>query len=373
VITHGPLHSRNGNGIALLHERPDRALGFARPPVHDCVDLDAPTVRERQHLRHEADPCPETGDARYRMVVGPSPEMAKVVTIARSAAASRSTVLLLGESGTGKEVFARAIHQWSERQLKPFVAVNCVGLSRELLESELFGHEKGAFTGAHRLKRGKLELAHGGTAFLDEIGDMSPELQAKLLRFLQERHIERVGGTSAMPIDVRIVAATNRDLEQAVRHGEFREDLYYRLHVIPITLPPLRERREDIAALSEFLVRRFSLETQKPFTHITPEAEARLITHDWPGNVRQLSNVIERAIVLGQPPMITEQDLLLGRPGQGGIMSARSSYKAALDAHRREVIVRALTAAGGNRAAAARALGLHRVHLMRLIRALGIE
>jgi len=168
-------------------------------------------------------------------------------------------VLLFGESGTGKEVFARAIHNWSERKQAPFVAINCVGLSKELLESELFGHEKGAFTGAYQLKKGKIELAHGGTVFLDEIGDVSPEVQTKLLRFLQEREFERVGGIQPVRVDVRIIAATNRDLENAVKGGGFRKDLYYRLNVIPIAIPPLRERREDIPALAGYFLRRLPL------------------------------------------------------------------------------------------------------------------
>ena len=181
----------------------------------------------------------------------------------RKAAASRSTVLLLGESGTGKEIFARAIHNWSDRKDKPFVAINCVGLSKELLESELFGHEKGAFTGALQLKKGKMELAHGGTVFLDEVGDISTELQTKLLRFLQEREFERVGATKPISVDVRIIAATNRDLISAVREGRFREDLYYRLNVVPLTLPPLRERKEDISDLANYFLRRSALETKE--------------------------------------------------------------------------------------------------------------
>jgi len=372
LTSQGPLHTREGNGTAVLH-RNEAALDFTQASQRNHVDVAVERVLERQRLKREVDLLAQAVDSRYRLVVGPSHQMAHVLATARSAAASRSTVLLLGESGTGKEVFARAIHGWSERRLKPFIAVNCVGLSRELLESELFGHEKGAFTGAHQLKKGKLELAHGGTLFLDEVGDISPELQTKLLRFLQEREFERVGGTSPIRVDVRVVAATNRDLDEAVRQGHFREDLYYRLYVIPIILPPLRERREDIPALAEFLLSRFSLETAKEFTEITPEAEAMLVAYGWPGNVRQLANVVERAVVLGRPPAITVQDLLLGPSSQPGRMPIPLSYKAAIDAQRRAVIARALQEAGGNRAAAAKLLGLHRVHLMRLIRALGIE
>src|SRR5437660_9320904 len=201
---------------------------------------------EREALKRDVEFLAQETDKRYRLVVGESVAMKEAVEIARKAAASKSTVLLLGESGTGMEIVARAIHAWSERRRKPFVAINCVGLSKELLESELFGHEKGAFTGAHESKKGKMELAHGGTVFLDEVGDISAELQTKLLRFLQEREFERVGGTKPISVDVRIIAATNRDLGNAIREGHFREDLYYRLNVVPLTLPPLRERKEDI-------------------------------------------------------------------------------------------------------------------------------
>jgi len=283
-------------------------------------------------------------------------------------------VLLLGESGTGKEVFARAIHNWSERKGEPFVAINCVGLSRELLESELFGHEKGAFTGAHQLKKGKMELANGGTVFLDEVGDISAELQTKLLRFLQERELERVGGTGPIPVDVRVIAATNRDLSSAMKDGRFREDLYYRLNVIPITLPPLRERIEDIPALGQFFLRRFALETKKNFSDIAKDATARLLAYGWPGNVRELANVIERAVVLGQGPEITVYDLPL-RIGSAETTASSNglSYRTALDTARAEVIRRALASSQGNRTAAARLLGLHKTHLLNLIKSLRIE
>src|ERR671923_693625 len=223
------------------------AFDFITKPIDaNHFDIVVRKALEREGLKRELELFSEEADKRYRLIVGKSEKMKEAVDTARKAAASKSTVLLLGESGTGKEVFARAIHNWSERKDEPFIAINCVGLSKDLLESELFGHEKGAFTGAHQLKKGKMELAHGGTVFLDEVGDVSPDLQTKLLRFLQEREFERVGGTEPILVDVRIIAATNRDLEAAVKSGSFREDLFHRLNVIAITLPPLRERKDDI-------------------------------------------------------------------------------------------------------------------------------
>ena len=300
--------------------------------------------------------------------------MRQAIETAKKAAASRSTVLLLGESGTGKEIFARAIHNWSERRAEPFIAINCVGLSKDLLESELFGHEKGAFTGAHQLKKGKMELAHGGTVFLDEVGDISAELQTKLLRFLQEREFERVGGTQPIHVDIRVIAATNRELSSSIKEGRFREDLYYRLNVIPISLPPLRERREDIPVLAKYFLRRFAVETKKNFTGITAEAEARLVAYGWPGNVRELANVIERAAVLGQGPEITVEDLSprIAYSEDEGTADGLS-YRAAVDVARADVIRRALATTRGNRAAAARILGLHKTHLLNLMKSLRIE
>jgi DNA-binding NtrC family response regulator len=345
-----------------------------KPFQPDHIVLTVEKALEHRRLKRGAAVIAGELDERYRLVVGKSAQMTHAVGLAKKAAASRATVLLLGESGAGKEIFARAIHAWSDRCDEPFVAINCVGLSRELLESELFGHEKGAFTGAHRLKKGKLELAQGGTVLLDEVGDISQELQTKLLRFLQERAFERVGGTKAISIDVRIIAATNRDLDAAVAEGKFREDLYHRLNVIPITLPPLRERRDDVATLAHFFLERFSRETKKAFTAIAPEAMARLVAYGWPGNVRELANVLERAIVLGQPPAVGVQDLpprIVAAPPEPP--GEPRSYQAAVNAYRRELITAALARTGGNRAAAATALGLHRTHLMRLLKALSIE
>ena len=286
------------------------AYDFITKPFElDHVAVVVEKALERVKLKRGLEQLSQDAGERYRLVGGESPKMRQAIETAKKAAASRSTVLLLGESGTGKEIFARAIHNWSERRAEPFIAINCVGLSKDLLESELFGHEKGAFTGAHQLKKGKMELAHGGTVFLDEVGDISAELQTKLLRFLQEREFERVGGTQPIHVDIRVIAATNRELSSSIKEGRFREDLYYRLNVIPISLPPLRERREDIPVLAKYFLRRFALETKKKFAGITAEAEARLVAYGWPGNVRELANVIERAAVLGQGPEITVEDL----------------------------------------------------------------
>ena len=331
---------------------------------------------ERQRLRREKEVLSEEVDKRYRLVAGNSTKLNAAISGAKKAAASKSTILLLGESGTGKELFARAIHNWSERKDRPFIAINCVGLSKELLESELFGYERGAFTGATQLKRGKIEIANGGTVFLDEVGDISEELQAKLLRFLQEREFERVGGTQLIRVDVRIIAATNRNLEAAVKEGRFREDLYYRINVVPIVLPPLRERKEDVSALAQFFMQRFSMESKKNFTEISQEALEALNVYDWPGNVRELANVIERAVVLGQPPTIQVEDLSPGIASAEAESDNRStpvSYHESVDEYRREVIVSALAQTQGNRAAAARLLGLQRSYLLRLMKAFDIS
>ena len=235
------------------------AFDFITKPFDlDHIALVVERALERERLKRGLERFTEEAGQRYRLIGGESPRMQQAIETAKKAASSRSTVLLLGESGTGKEVFARTIHQWSDRSGEPFIAINCVGLGKELLESELFGHEKGSFTGAHQLKKGKMELAHGGTVFLDEVGDISAELQTKLLRFLQEREFERVGGNQPIHVDVRVIAATNRDLSSAIKEGRFREDLYYRLNVIPISLPPLRERREDIPVLAKYFLRRFA-------------------------------------------------------------------------------------------------------------------
>jgi transcriptional regulator with PAS, ATPase and Fis domain len=249
-----------------------------------------------------------------------------------------------------------------------------VGLSKDLLESELFGHEQGAFTGAHRRKTGKIELAHGGTIFFDEIGDVSQELQAKLLRFLQEREFERLGGVTPISVDVRIIAATNRNLERFVKEGSFRADLFYRLNVVAINLPPLRERREDIAALSQYFLRKHSAAIRTNIREISEEARKKLEAYEWPGNVRELANVIERAVVLGSGPTVKLEDLP-GPIASGWATPAREvqSYRQGLDAARRELLLKALATTHGNRSAAAKLLGLEAKYFLKLMKSLRIE
>jgi transcriptional regulator with PAS, ATPase and Fis domain len=300
--------------------------------------------------------------------------MKVAVETARKAAASNATVLLLGESGTGKELFARFIHSQSERADRPFIAINSVGLSRELLESDLFGHEQGAFTGAHKMKKGKIELANGGTIFFDEIGDISREMQAKLLRFLQEREFERVGGVTPISVDVRVIAATNRDLGAAVKSGAFRDDLYHRLNVVAITPPPLRERKEDIPMLAEYFLRKFSAAARRKIIQISDESLRKMTAYDWPGNVRELANAIEYAVVLGSGAVIEPADLPSHFFGEISLKGAEGlSYRDGVNAARKEMVVKALRKTDGNRAAAARLLGLETKYFLRLMKSLQIE
>ena len=330
---------------------------------------------EQQKLKRNVAILGDEIDKRYRLVAGKSEKMNAAIDAARKSAASSSTVLLLGESGVGKELFARAIHNWSERKDRPFVAINCVGLSKDLLESELFGYERGAFTGAQQRKKGKIELANSGTVFLDEIGDISEALQSRLLRFLQEREFERVGGTELIRVDVRIIAATNRNLQAAVKEGRFREDLYYRINVVPLALPPLRERKEDIPELARHFLMRFAGESKKNFTELSQHAMEKLVAYDWPGNVRELANVVERAIVLGQPPAIQADDLpmeIVAATRQDQL-DRPLNYQETVDEYRREVIVKALQQSNGNRTAAAKLLGLERAYLQRLLKSFGIN
>jgi DNA-binding NtrC family response regulator len=298
----------------------------------------------------------------FDQLVGQTPEMQKIYRMVAQVARTNTTVLITGESGTGKELLARAIHHQSPRRDQPFVAVNPAAIPETLIESELFGHEKGSFTGAFQRKLGKFELAQGGTLFLDEIATLRSELQAKLLRVLQEREIERVGGTRAIKIDVRIIAATNADVPAAVRAGTFREDLFYRLNVVHVGVPPLRSRTDDIPLLVDHFVRRYVQESGKRIEGLTPDALELLRGYRWPGNVRELQNVIERAVVLTDGPTIGVDDLPLEL--SLGVASALPEellpLNEASDRFEQQLVLRMLDRARGNVSEAARLLGLHR-------------
>jgi Nif-specific regulatory protein len=312
-------------------------------------------------------------------IVGDSPAMRALFRRIGRVAPSDSTVLITGESGTGKELVARAIHGNSPRADRPFVAINCAAITETLLESELFGYEKGAFTGAVTQRKGKLEAADGGTVLLDEVGELSPALQAKLLRVLQEREFDRVGGTRPIAVDFRLLAATNRDLEQAIAAGTFRRDLYYRLNVVSLSVPPLRERREDVPLLVNDFIRRHAKQAKRRLTGVSDEALACLVSHDWPGNVRELENAIERALVLGTTPLIVPEDLPDAVAAHGAtaartlLRPGKVQFRAGIAQAKKNLIVDAFTTAGGSYTSAARLLGLHPNYLHRLIRHLNLK
>src|SRR6266511_1645779 len=318
-------------------------------------------LRENLRLRQEL-----KAQHRLENIVGRSASMLEVYKIVARVASGSSTVLIQGESGTGKELIARAIHYNSPRADHPFVVVDCGALAESLLESELFGHMKGAFTGAIDNKKGLLEEAEGGTCFLDEVGDIGPSLQAKLLRFLQEREIRRVGGRESIKLDVRVIAATNKDLDALVQQGKFREDLFYRLNVVAITLPPLRKRREDIPLLAEYFLGKFTLQNQKDISHISPEAIPFLCEYHWPGNVRELEHVIEQTVALTRNPVLLPEDLPAKLKGllapdphaEGSSWTLREGVKRHI-----QVVLRQ---AKGNKKLAARLLGINRRTLYRL-------
>jgi Nif-specific regulatory protein len=300
--------------------------------------------------------------------------MRDVYQFVSKVAPTDSTVLIRGESGTGKELVARAIHRNSPRAAMPFLAINCAALTETLLESELFGHEKGAFTGAFAQKRGKLELADRGTVFLDEVGEMPPACQSRLLRLIQEREFERVGGTRQIRTDIRLIAATNRDLEAAIERGTFRKDLYYRLNVVSLTMPPLRDRREDIPLLASHFVAKHGQRARRRVAGIAPEALACLKAHDWPGNVRDLENAIERAVVLGSTDLIMAEDLpetvFESAPHGAG---AIGGYHEAIRDEKTRIILAALDQAEGSFTEAAKLLGIHPNYLHRLVRNLDLR
>ena len=308
-------------------------------------------------------------------MVGDSPRMRDVYQFIARVAPRDTTVMIYGESGTGKELVARAIHRTSSRSAKPCVAINCAALAESLLESELFGHEKGSFTGAIAQKKGKLEIAEGGTVFLDEIGELAPLLQAKLLRVLQEREFERVGGTRTIKLDVRLVAATNRDLEEEVKRGRFREDLFYRLNVVSLRMPALRERREDIPLLASYFASKFAQRSKRLVLGVSSQARACLASYDWPGNVRELENAIERAVVLGSSDMILPEDLpeALLEKAEAANGASVTAFHDSLREAKKQLILNAFEQAQGSYTEAAKLLGLHPNYLHRLIRNLNMK
>jgi len=305
-------------------------------------------------------------------MVGESSRIREIYQFVGKVAAKDSTVLITGESGTGKELVARAIHRNSRRANRPFVAINCAALTESLLESELFGHEKGAFTGAFSQKKGKIEIGDSGTLFLDEVGELALPLQAKLLRVLQEREFERVGGTRPIKVDIRLIAATNRNLDDAIKHSQFRQDLFYRLNVVSVTMPPLRDRREDIPLLATYFVQKYSREANRPVVGISPEAHALLTSYDWPGNVRELENALERAVVLGSSDHIRPEDLpeaLVETTSSNEPLRAGTlRYHETVNSVKRQLILKAIEQAGANFTEAAKLLDLHPNYLHRLVR-----
>ena len=330
-------------------------------------------VRHVERLEGERERLQAEGQASSDMV-GESPAIRRVFEFVGRVARADATVLILGESGTGKELAAQAIHRRSPRSAAPFVAIHCAALAETVLESELFGHERGAFTGALTLKKGKIEVADGGTVFLDEIGELSPAAQVKLLRVLQEREIERVGGTRPIRVDIRVIAATNKNLEKEAATGRFREDLYYRLSVVSLTMPALRERRDDIPLLANYFAARFGSKVRSRIPGISAEARTILARYDWPGNVRELANAIERAVVLGTGELIEPEDLPEALLETGGAPALRlATYHDVVNAAKREAILQATRESNGSYTEAAKRLGVHPNYLHRLVRNLNLK
>ncbi len=354
---------RPGTDPTVSLEEDVRVLTVVASLIGQAVKLQRVVDEERRKLEAMNLSLQHQLQAKYRAspIVGRSPAMVEVFEAIEKVGGSRATVLLLGESGTGKELIARAIHYNSPQTEGPFITLNCAALPENLIESELFGHEKGAFTGATALRKGRFELADGGTLFLDEIGELPLAMQSKLLRVLQERTFERVGGNRPITVQVRLIAATNRDLDRAVADGSFREDLYYRLKVVPIRVPSLRERKEDVPLLVDHFLKRLRQEHQKPST-IMPDALARLVEHHWPGNVRELENTLERLVIMGRQPQITLQDVTAvvgerSRPLSAGA-DGDASLTSSVEELERQQIVKAMEDAKGVQAKAAKSLGI---------------
>jgi Nif-specific regulatory protein len=351
------------------------AYDFLTKPVNlDKLSLVLRRAIEEQNLKRRQIQLEEMVDERYgfKNIIGNSKTFQKVIQIVKQVAPTDASVLITGESGTGKEVIANSIHANSKRSKNQYIKVHCAALPETLLESELFGHEKGAFTGAIARKRGRFELADGGTIFLDEIGDLPLKLQAKLLRVIQQKSFEKVGSDTTIKVDVRILAATNRDIEALVEKGEFRSDLYYRLNVLPIYIPPLRQRPEDIPELANFFLKKFSRETKKQFDGFSDEAMEIMLSYSWPGNVRELENCIERACVISKDRWIKAEDLLLRNMQHNSAMSEQRNLKNALTVFKKHYIKKVLEENNWNQTEAAKALDIQRTYLSRLLKELDI-
>ncbi len=351
---------------------------LAKPIDLDELDLLLERIIENKNLKSENQYLKQQLEERFKIssIISQSPRMEEAISLAARVAESKATVLITGENGTGKEVLAKAIHFISPRKNHAFVAVNIPALSENLMESELFGHERGAFTGADKMKKGRFDLADKGTIFLDEIGDVPMPMQVKLLRVLQEQQIERVGGTETIPIDVRIIAATNQNLEKKIKDGTFREDLFYRLNIVAIKIPPLRERKEDILPLIEFFLSKYAKENKKETFTISKEAVDQLMKYSYPGNVRELENSIERAVVLARGNIITQHDLPLSIKGfvaektnelqEGTLIELVENLE-------KNLIVDALSKSNGNQTQAGKLLGLTERNLRYKLQKYGIK
>jgi two-component system response regulator AtoC len=342
-----------------------------KPFSPERVELLVSRLVERRNLVEENQRLHRKLKDQYGFedIITRSPRMQQIIELVKVVAKSQATVLITGESGTGKELIARALHAQSQRRDRPFIAVSCAALPESLLESELFGHEKGAFTGAIAQRKGKIELAHRGTLFLDEIGEMSANIQIHLLRVLEEREFTRVGGNELIKVDVRLVSATNRDLPAAIKKGSFREDLYYRLNVVTIDLPPLRERGEDIPLLAGHFLKEFAAENGKDISGFSAEVTDFLIKYPWPGNVRELENTIERAVILAKGPEIRLTDLLQNKSP----LLERLPADRSLQEIEREHVIKVLDETGGNLARAAQILGISRATLYNKLKAYNVK
>ncbi len=352
---------------------------LTKPLDFDELKLALGRAMDHSRLREENRLLRESLGSQFdhRSLIGRSPAMTRLLETAAQVASSEATVLITGESGTGKEMIAGIIHFNSPRREGPFIRINCAAITETLLESELFGHEKGAFTGAERRKEGKFRQAEGGTLFLDEVSEMSPAMQVKLLRVLQEREITRVGGEEAIKVDVRIIAATNKDLLDEIEAGRFREDLFYRLNVVMLQIPPLRERKEDIPLMAQHFLESFAAKNHKTIRGFTPQAMDRLLKYGWPGNVRELMNTVERAVVLSRAEYLDESDLsLIARPASAHALKMEavpeSRESLPLDEVEKATILKTLDQAGGNKSEAARRLGITRRTLHQKLKKYGM-